>query len=381
MFEHSSSPEIATPDAVPLPASPTRAERLAAARKPAAPQLAPWQQISGITPENELTLPPRERRQALRKLIAKATDLAREELVEGASCPLVGPEGTATAVGMTRAEETRGQDAPSTNDYADATFLWDPMRSVCRQLGISHSKLSSLSKELTGMSAHEIADRIKVAGIKEKLRAPLIEFAANLWGTPGHAHFANIDNYIEEELKLDLCEDFSETSPLRRDNDKRSYDQKVKDRQTLEKLAKKRDGLLINIDHSPYPGRCCQEEIRWELFRALKKSRREPDFDRNTWAMSLGFANYARFRRACLLEYNKTPHQLEMEILGELADFYDLAGNLKLRICTQHRRPESRGEPAAKPYYDRWAAAREFRFDWLKARVAEFGVSASLRDE
>jgi hypothetical protein len=255
------------------------------------------------------------------------------------------------------------------------------MRSVCRQLGIAHSKLSSLSKELTGMAAHEIVDKMKAAGLREKFRAPLIAFAETHLGPPGLVHFANIDNYIDEELRIEMNEDLSEDNPLRRENDKRSYDQRRDNRIALEKLAKKHGGLLINIDRSPYPGRCCKEEIRWELIRGLKKSRREPDFDRNTWAMSHGFANFARMRRACLLEYGKTPAQLEMEILIELADFYDVAGNLKLRICSARNRPEARGHRAEKPYMDRWSCARELRFDWLKKMVAEIGVSANLNDD
>ena len=70
-----------------------------------------------------------------------------------------------------------------------------------------------------------------------------------------------------------------------------------------------------------------------------------------------------------------------MEILIDLADFYDVAGNLKLRICSSRHRVEARGPRAEKPYIDRWSCARELRFDWLKARVAELGVSANLSDD
>ena len=88
MFEHTAAPDATTaaPEKLALHAGDTRrrADKNVRSTSPA-----PWQLISGITPENELTMPPRERRIALRKLFAKVTELLREQFVQGASCPLV----------------------------------------------------------------------------------------------------------------------------------------------------------------------------------------------------------------------------------------------------------------------------------------------------
>src|SRR2546428_6463237 len=41
------------------------------------------------------------------------------------------------------------------------TFLWDPLLLICHYLDIARSGLSRLSKEYSGMAAHEIIDRIR----------------------------------------------------------------------------------------------------------------------------------------------------------------------------------------------------------------------------
>jgi hypothetical protein len=53
------------------------------------------------------------------------------------------------------------------------------------------------------------------------------------------------------------------------------------------------------------------EEIDcWGVWKALKVSRRWPEFCRNTWAIELGFSSYRRLYRACLAVWKQTPHQL-----------------------------------------------------------------------
>src|SRR5438874_10480804 len=92
-----------------------------------------WQKISGIDPQSESEMSRAERNAALRKLIADVTARATVEF----------------------ADEDEG-DIPE----SERTIFWDPLQRICMQLGISRTKLSAYSRELTGMRAHEISDRI-----------------------------------------------------------------------------------------------------------------------------------------------------------------------------------------------------------------------------
>ena len=58
-------------------------------------------------------------------------------------------------------------------------------------------------------------------------------------------------------------------------------------------------------------------EIAEWIFAALKMSRRTR-FHRSEWAFELGFSSYQRIFRAALLCEGLTPHNLEMEVIGEL---------------------------------------------------------------
>jgi hypothetical protein len=68
----------------------------------------------------------------------------------------------------------------------------------------------------------------------------------------------------------------------------------------------------------PFSPRGRGETDRWAVWKALKASRRQPDFMHSTWAAEFGFASYTRFYRACMVTHGKTPHQLEMEIIDDL---------------------------------------------------------------
>ena len=60
------------------------------------------------------------------------------------------------------------------------------------------------------------------------------------------------------------------------------------------------------------------EEIdSWSVWKALKVSRRWPEFCQNTWAIELGFASYRRLYRACLATWKQTPFQMELAMIAE----------------------------------------------------------------
>src|SRR4051812_30384502 len=92
-----------------------------------------WQKISGIDPASEDKLDSNARDAAIRKLVLEVERRATVEFERADS-------------GLIPAEER--------------TVFWDPLARVCLQLGISRTKLSLYTRELTGMRAHEISDRI-----------------------------------------------------------------------------------------------------------------------------------------------------------------------------------------------------------------------------
>lgn len=59
------------------------------------------------------------------------------------------------------------------------------------------------------------------------------------------------------------------------------------------------------------------DSLAWEVWEALKVSRKWPTFSQNGWAQELGFASYRRLYRACQVVYRMTPHQLEMVLIRE----------------------------------------------------------------
>ncbi len=55
----------------------------------------------------------------------------------------------------------------------------------------------------------------------------------------------------------------------------------------------------------------------WEVWKALKASRKWPEFCQNTWALEFGFSSYRKMYRACMAVWKQTPHQMEMKLIVE----------------------------------------------------------------
>src|SRR5262249_46782691 len=92
----------------------------------------------------------------------------------------------------------------------------------------------------------------------------------------------------------------------------------------------------------------------------LKDRRKSEIFSYGTWAIDLGFANYTRFYRACLLHYKKTPSQVEHEILCDFANWYVAAQQLSFRKKALDEPQLSNPE---------WAVYRKPYSDWLAYEV------------
>jgi hypothetical protein len=119
-------------------------------------QLSRWQEISGITRENLHSLPEEEYRVGIEVLMEEVERLMLEELER---TEYAGPRVTGARLeDWPRGFSRRGREACSRDGRTTKkarTHLWDPVRTVCRKLGISHAMLSHLSKEHSGMAAHE----------------------------------------------------------------------------------------------------------------------------------------------------------------------------------------------------------------------------------
>jgi len=180
-----------------------------------------WQTLSGIEPENEAEQSPEMREQAIRRLLDAVIRLLKFEMKE--------------------AEKNRDEWR---------SYMWDPLPKLCYFLGISRSKLTRYSKEVMGLSAHELVDGIRVQALcgrmKEALRA-MVGFA------------------------------------------------------------------LPRLEGS-------NEEKAYQVWKDLKAGRKGPKWDRQSWAIGLGFPNYSRMYRACLVLFGKTPAQMEFEVIEELCN-------------------------------------------------------------
>jgi AraC-like DNA-binding protein len=230
-----------------------------------------------------------ERRVAIRKLVRHVEKMGREILAEHAGDP----------------------------EKNERSYLWDPLATICFELGIARRKLSSYSKELTGMAAHEIIDKIRAEDVKAKMREDLVRFVKRNWPHPG--------------------------------------------------------GKMQDWKYS--------STLRWEFYWTLRRQRDgAPDYEASVVAMQYGFPNEARYRRACVLCYGKTPRQLAFEILAAIAEYFWCAYELNERRQALHypdRNPRTQ-EYAARPFSDAWAVARRERPEWLAAMRGEFGLAKEL---
>ena len=242
-----------------------------------------WREISGLTVETEKSLPDKDRRAAIRKLQAAAESEIRAELLS----------------------------AEQDNDFkSERTYLWEPSPAVCRRLEIAPTALNRLLKELSGLTVAQLADKIRAEGLREKLRADLIEHIKNRQDKPG-SRCAGAANFLVD------------------------------------------------------------------FWQELKARRAEPDFNYATRAIGLGFQNYTRLYRACILQYGLTPTQLEHEILREFATFFACAAQLIRRRNAKlnHNQNNQSFDKHRQPYSDTWAQAAQDNPAWLTQNRETFGLA------
>ena len=241
-----------------------------------------WQTISGLTPEGEGKMSRSERRFAIRKLFRDFERRAREALGE------------------------HEKDA----EKEERTFLWTPLEAICIELGIARRKLSSLTKELTGMSAQETIDRIRAESVSAAVKAKLADNARE-----AYAGYFQIE---EKEYRK------GSVAPVWKNPAAVGEEQLEKERQTARAFAEA--GITIR----PELGWAyCANKLllrTWDERRsqpAISWSERKNAAARQQFARELGFSSYARLYRACLLSSGKSPMELEHAAAVELFDEVD----------------------------------------------------------
>ena len=238
-----------------------------------------WLMVSGLFPEIEFSEP--ERRKRLRALYKVVILLIKRSLGREAADPL----------------------------KAERSVYWDPVAEVCRDLEIAQSKLSSFLKEFSGSSLTQTIDCVRAERIrklmKRKIRAFVAEFKRRPHPASGTAARRTSPGGRGEvapqcaTLVKENGEAGSTPVPL---TPNPSPSRGEGDRLPLTvNLSPKGEGIITS----------------WDVWNALKISRRWPEFCSNSWALEFGFSSYRRMYRACVAVWKQTPHQMEMALIVE----------------------------------------------------------------
>src|SRR5205085_2014266 len=140
----------------------------------------------GLYPKQEATMTRRQRRESIRKLCKEYELRIRESLDEYEREQRESIGGPDTPVAEA---EDRSVPATTAESAAERTFLWSPLDAICFELSIARRKLSSYTRELTGMSAQEVIDKIRAENIGRKLKDKLAARAREEY----ESHFGNAE--------------------------------------------------------------------------------------------------------------------------------------------------------------------------------------------
>jgi len=171
----------------------------------------------------------------------------------------------------------------------ERTVYWDPVEAACQDLGISRVKLSVYSRRLRGMRAQELGDKLKAATVKQKLEAYIADDFKLWMQMLGEQYAVGNPMYIhdvERRLRRDFCEHF--------------------------KFKQNRDAA-------------------------------------NRFAISMGFPNITRLRKACVLAFETT---LDCIIHGIATDMVQKYMELKLKELIRASKPAAPARAEQKPATD-----------------------------
>ena len=215
-----------------------------------------WLMISGLFPDAEFTEP--ERRKRLRALYKVTTLLIKRALARETADPF----------------------------KHERSIYWDPVAEVCRELEIAQSKLSSFLKEFSGSSLTQVIDCVRAEQIQKVMRKKIRSFVRDFKTQCATLVMKN------RGAELTVVPLTPNPSPSRGEGD--------------------RSPLIANSSPKGVP-----DVTSWDVWKALKVSRRWPEFCSNSWALEFGFSSYRRMYRACVAVWKQTPHQMEMALIAE----------------------------------------------------------------
>ena len=153
----------------------------------------------------------------------------------------------------------------------ERSIYWDPVAEVCRELEIAQSKLSSFLKEFSGSSLTQVIDCVRAEQIQKVMRRKIRSF---------------VQEFKAQRAALVTENEEAKSTPL-------------------------------PLTPNPSPTRGEGDVTPWVVWKALKGSRRWPEFCSNSWALEFGFSSYRRMYRACVAVWKQTPHQMEMALIAE----------------------------------------------------------------
>ena len=100
-----------------------------------------WRSVAGLFQESEENMLPEQRERALRNLVDTVLALLEHDMARD------------------KASKSRTH-----------SVQWDPLLSVCFHLGIARAHLTRLSREATGLAAHELVDLLRVKAVKDAMK-------------------------------------------------------------------------------------------------------------------------------------------------------------------------------------------------------------------
>jgi len=288
-----------------------------------------WRVISGLEAGKEDELSPGERAAGIKKLLNVFARVLKNEFREQREKDRARREVRVTNGGSVAAEdlgiavkelEERDVQANSLQnmDELPRSVLWDPVACVCNYLSIAERMLSRLGREVCGVSAQQMADRLRVRAMRPGLRAELEEFVRR-----------EVPDFHDGNNRPD----------------------------------KPRGAQLYLLS-------------RW---REYKRDRVEES--NAARAVKYGFKYPARLQMACLMEYGITLEGMELEELESVATYYAARCALGRRAAgIEHpfNAPHICRTYAIKPYTDLWATLWREKREWLMAMKAKWGLDEWL---
>jgi len=320
----------------------------------------PWRRISDLVGANAETRDPKIRKRCVRKLVSWIDRKVSAERLQIENCKF--------------------QNANLTEAWGEDAFEWRrvvtsglSVEGICFRLGISRGRLTSLLKEVMGISAGELLDGFKIRGLRRILVGQLREAASRIWGMPG--------DFAVRRVGIGQTND-PPLSPLMKGG---------KTAGALRAVAggtaapHKRRSRYFRTSASEFLGRESWEEegLRVsELLGALDSLREENDWRIQAFAVRLGFESAGKFRAACLTVMGRTLEQLERVLAHEIVHYYLAAEDLALRKLAG--REDEMGIRArevywgsedvpTEPFLDRWSAAEFAKPEWIAKMREQFG--------